>query len=319
MTTDTVTARPAGKLIIGTRGSALARWQAEHVAARLRAAHPGLEVELLIIVTTGDRFQAGPVLEVGGKAVWVKEIEEALRDGRVDLAVHSLKDVPAALAPGLVLAAIPARADARDAVVSRDGRALRALPAGARVGTSSPRRVCQIRALRPDLVVEVLRGNVDTRLRKIADGVVDAGLLACAGLDRLGYGNRITERLEAADMLPAIGQGALAIETRADDDVTRSLVGALACARATVEVAAERALLAALGGSCRTPLAGYARRGDAGELVVEGLVGTMDGREVLRARHEGRAEEPEAVGRAVADALRAQGAERILAADGEPL
>jgi hydroxymethylbilane synthase len=301
-----------GKLVIGTRGSALARWQAEHIAAELRAAHAGLEVELSIIVTEGDRFQSGPLVEIGGKGVWVKEIEAGLLAGTIDLAVHSLKDVPAELAPGLALVAIPPRADARDALVSRNAERLSELPAGARVGTSSLRRVCQLKALRPDLALEVLRGNVDTRLRKVADGVVDAAVLACAGLDRLGYGGRIAERLETDRMLPAIGQGALAIEARAADERVRSLCRALSDADAEMTVAAERALLAGLGGSCRTPLGGHAVK--SGErLVVRGLVGRPDGTEIIREEIAGAPSEAAALGAQLARQLLARGAGRILA------
>jgi hydroxymethylbilane synthase len=301
-----------GKLVIGTRGSALARWQSEHVAAALRAAHPGLEVTLTIIVTEGDRFQSGPLVEVGGKAVWVKEIEVALAQGQVDLAVHSLKDVPAELAPGLALVAIPRRADVRDALVSRSGLGLAALPAGARVGTSSLRRVCQLKAARPDLAIEVLRGNVDTRLRKVAEGVVDAAVLACAGLDRLGFGDRITERLEPEVMLPAIGQGALALEGRAHDAPVRELTLPLSDREAELTVAAERALLAGLGGSCRTPLGGQAViTGD--RMTVRGLVGRPDASEILREEVEGAAADAVALGAELAARLRARGADRILA------
>ena len=205
----------AGALVIGTRGSALARWQAGEVGRLLRAAHPGLEIREQIIVTAGDRQQTGPVIELGGKGVWVEEIERALTDRSVDLAVHSMKDVPAELAPGLAIVAVPTRADPRDAIVSRSGATLAALPAGSRVGTSSLRRVSQLRAARGDLAIELLRGNVDTRLRKVAEGTVDAAVLASAGLDRLGFAARIAERLDVERMLPAIGQGALAIEARA--------------------------------------------------------------------------------------------------------
>ena len=303
---------PKTKLIIGTRGSALARWQAEHIAARLIEAHPGLVVEFSIIVTEGDRFQAGPLVEVGGKAVWVKEIEVALAAGKVDLAVHSLKDVPTELAAGLALVAIPRRADPRDALVTRTGGDLASLPAGARVGTSSLRRVCQLLALRPDLKVEVLRGNVDTRLRKVEEGVVDAALLACAGLDRLGYGARIAERIAIGQMVPAIGQGALALEARADDRGTRGLVAALADDEAALTVAAERALLAGLGGSCRTPIGGHATiSGD--HMVVRGLVGSPDGKEILRDQVEGAAADAVTLGRMLAAQLREKGADRILA------
>jgi hydroxymethylbilane synthase len=300
------------RLVIGTRGSALARWQAEHVAARLREAHPGLDVALEIIVTEGDRFQTGPLIEVGGKAVWVKEIEVALAEGRVDLAVHSLKDVPAELAPGLALVALPARADARDALVSRSGASLAALPAGSRVGTSSLRRVCQLRAARPDLTFEILRGNVDTRLRKVAEGVVDAAVLACAGLDRLGYAERISERLDPRLVLPAIGQGALALEGRGDDGRVRRLVAPLGDRQAELTVAAERALLRGLGGSCRTPLGGQAVI--TGErMVVTGMVGRPDGSEILREEVAGEASLAEALGADLARRLKARGADKILA------
>jgi hydroxymethylbilane synthase len=306
----------ADKLIIGTRGSALARWQAEHIATALRAANPGLVVELQIIVTEGDRFQAGPVVEVGGKAVWVKEIEVALAAGTVDLAVHSLKDVPVELAPGLALVAIPPRADPRDALVTRDGRGLEALAAGARVGTSSLRRVCQLRALRPDLKLEMLRGNVDTRLRKVDEGVVDAAVLACAGLDRLGHGGRIAERIDIEAMVPAIGQGALALEARADDEVTRARVAALNDFGGEMTVAAERALLAGLGGSCRTPIGGHATL-VGNVMTLLGLVGRPEGSEILRAEVEVEGivdvAGASAVGAEVARRLLEDGAEKILA------
>jgi hydroxymethylbilane synthase len=300
------------KLVIGTRGSALARWQAEHVAARLREAHPGLEVTLEFIVTEGDRFQSGPLIEVGGKAVWVKDIEIALAEGRVDLAVHSLKDVPAELAPGMALIALPTRADPRDALISPAGHTLATLPAGARIGTSSLRRVCQLKRARPDLACEVLRGNVDTRLRKVAEGVVDAAVLACAGLDRLGYGERISERLDPGVMLPAIGQGALAIEGRSGDQRVRTLVEPLQDSQAELTIAAERALLSALGGSCRTPIAGHAvLQGD--RLWVAGLVGRPDGTEILREEMTGSAGDAADIGQEVARKLLARGADRILA------
>jgi hydroxymethylbilane synthase len=304
------------RIVIGTRGSALARWQAEHVAGLLRAAHPGLVVDLSIIVTEGDRAQANPVQPTAGKEIWVKDIEVALLEGRVDLAVHSLKDVPAELAPGLALVAIPKRADPRDALVSRLGGTLADLPAGARIGTSSLRRVCQTRALRPDLKLEILRGNVDTRLRKVSEGVVDAALLACAGLDRLGFGARIVERLDPEAMLPAIGQGALALEARADDGRVRGLVRPLSDAEAEAGVAAERALLAALGGGCHTPLAGHATFTAPDRLLVRALVGRPDASEILRERLEGPPATAAALGRELGRRLLARGADKILAALG---
>jgi hydroxymethylbilane synthase len=298
------------RVVIGTRGSALALWQADHVAALLRAAHPSLVVERSIIVTTGDR--TGPAWEAGGKAVWVKEIEAALLAGQIDLAVHSLKDVPAELAPGLVLAAIPQRADARDALVSRDGVTLSHLPADARVGTTSLRRICQVKALRPDLSLAPLRGNLDTRLRKVADGLVDAAILACAGLDRLGLSHRISERIPIERMLPAIGQGALAIESREADERVRLLCRALASEEAEITVTAERALLHRLGAGCRTPVAGTARVHD-GKLEVWGLVGRPDGATLLHEHVAGTPSEAQALGRALAETLLARGADRILA------
>jgi hydroxymethylbilane synthase len=300
-----------GLLVIGTRGSALARWQAAEVGRLLRAAHPGLEIREQIIVTAGDRVQTGPVLDLGGKGVWVEEIERALTDRSVDLAVHSMKDVPAALAPGLAIVAVPTRADPRDAIVSRTGDALVALPAGCRVGTSSLRRVCQLRAARADLAIELLRGNVDTRLRKVAEGTVDAAVLASAGLDRLGFSARIAERLDVERMLPAIGQGALAIEARADDSRVIGLCRVLADAEAEVTVAAERALLAGLGVGCRTPVAGHATLA-AGRLTVTGLVGRPDASEMIREVVAGAPADAAALGATLAQRLLARGADRIL-------
>jgi hydroxymethylbilane synthase len=309
----------AGKIVIGTRGSALARWQAAFVGRALVEAHPGLAVEEKIIVTEGDRTQTGPVIELGGKGVWVKEIEEALLAGTVDVAVHSLKDVPAELAPGMALVAIPRRADPRDALVSRAGLPLAALPPGSRIGSSSLRRVCQVRALRPDVSVEVLRGNVDTRLRKVADGVVDAAVLACAGLDRLGLADRITQRLGTDQMLPAIGQGALALEARADDARVRDLCRALSDPAAEITVAAERALLAGLGVGCRTPVAGHARlvpddggEVGAGRVVLQALVGRPDASEIIREERAADPSQAAELGADVARRLLARGADRIL-------
>ena len=281
-----------GRLVIGTRGSALALWQADHVTTLLRAAHPHLTVERTIIVTTGDRTTQGPLWQAGGKGVWVKEIEEALLAGEI--------------------AAIPSRADNRDALGSRNGATLADLPAGARVGTTSMRRICQVRVLRQDLILEDLRGNLDTRLRKVADGVVDAAILACAGLDRLGQSDRIVERISIEHMLPAIGQGALAIETRSDDQRVRALCRALASEEAEITVAAERALLHRLGAGCRTPVAGTARLLQ-GKLEVRGLVGRPDGTIMLHESVSGAPSDAETLGRALADVLLARGADRILA------
>jgi hydroxymethylbilane synthase len=309
----------AGKIVIGTRGSALARWQAAYVGRTLVEAHPGLVIEERIIVTEGDRVQTGPVIDLGGKGVWVKEIEEALLAGTIDVAVHSLKDVPADLPPGLGLMAIPRRADPRDALVSRAGHDLASLPAGSRVGTSSLRRVCQVRAARPDLAIELLRGNVDTRLRKVAEGVVDAAVLACAGLDRLGFADRITQRLSVETMLPAIGQGALALEAREDDTRVVALVRSLSDPAAELTVAAERALLAGLGVGCRTPVAGHATlegAGEAGEargqVRLRALVGRPDASEMIRDDLAAPPDRAGDLGREVARRLLARGADRIL-------
>jgi hydroxymethylbilane synthase len=298
-------------IVIGTRGSLLARWQAAEIGRLLRAAHPGLEVSERIIVTAGDRTQTGPVVDLGGKSVWVKEIEDALLSGEVDLAVHSMKDVPTDLAPGLAIVAVPARADPRDAIVSRSGAVLAALPAGSRVGTSSLRRVCQLRAARADIGVELLRGNVDTRLRKVAEGVVDAAVLASAGLDRLGLSGRIAERLDPARMLPAIGQGALALEARAGDARVVSLCGALSDWAAETTIAAERGLLAGLGVGCRTPVAGHATL-IMGRLTLAGLVGRPDASEMIADTVAGAPDDAAALGAELARRLLARGADRIL-------
>ena len=301
----------AASIVIGTRGSALARWQAAEIGRLLRAAHPGLEVSEKIVVTQGDRVQTGPVIDLGGKGVWVKEIEEGLLAGEIDVAVHSMKDVPAELAPGLAIVAVPTRADPRDAIVSRDGGGLAALPAGSRVGTSSLRRVCQVRAARTDLSIEILRGNVDTRLRKVAEGVVDAAVLAAAGLDRLGFSARIAERLDTTRMLPAIGQGALALESRAEDTRVVKLCRALADAAAEVTTTAERALLAGLGVGCRTPVAGHATLAE-GRLTLAGLVGRPDASEMIREALTGAPADAAAMGAELARRLLARGADRIL-------
>jgi hydroxymethylbilane synthase len=298
-------------ITIGTRGSALARWQAEHVAARLRAALPGLEVGLRIIKTKGDKILDVPLAKVGGKGLFVKEIEEALARGEVDLAVHSMKDVPTALAPGLGLAAIPEREDPRDALCSRGPR-LAELPRGARVGTSSLRRSCQLRHLRPDLEIHELRGNVDTRLAKLDAGSYEAVVLACAGIKRLGRGERATEVLDPGTLLPAVGQGALGIETRQDDAELNALVGALHHEPTACCVRAERAMLARLGGGCQVPVAAHARL-DGERLLVDGLCGHPSGAPIHRVEVVGARAEPEAAGRELAERLLARGADSILA------
>jgi hydroxymethylbilane synthase len=299
-------------IVIGTRGSLLARWQAAFIARSLRAAHPDLVVDEKIIVTEGDRVSSGTLWNAGGKGLWVKEIEAALLAGEIDIAVHSMKDVPGELAAGLALVAIPLRADVRDAVVSRSGQGLDGLPKSARIGTTSLRRACQLKAIRSDFEIEILRGNLDTRLRKVADGVVDAAILACAGLDRLEFAGRITERLSIERMLPAVGQGALAIEARSDDLQVRGLTQVLNDASTALAVTAERTFLTRLGATCRTPVAGYARL-EGERVVMLGLVGRPDGSELIADRIGGQPSEAAELGVKLADALLARGAGAILA------
>jgi hydroxymethylbilane synthase len=293
-------------LRVGSRGSVLALWQAEHVKARLQGL--GQAVEIVVITTTGDRIQDRRLESVGGKGAFLKEIEEALLAGEVDLAVHSLKDVPTALPDGLRLVAILERADPRDVLLS-GGAGLDALPHGARVGTTSLRRRAQVRARRPDLDVQDLRGNVDTRIRRLREGAFDAILLARAGLVRLGRAGEATEVLEPEVMLPAPGQGAIAIECRADDTRTRDAVSALDHAPTARAVTAERTFLAALQGGCNVPLGAYAEPDPLG-LRLRGLVAREDGTRVVRG--ERRGSDAEALGRALADELLAQGAAELL-------
>jgi hydroxymethylbilane synthase len=299
---------------IATRGSALALWQANWVRDRLIADDPALAVELLVLKTRGDKILDRALSEVGGKGLFVKEIEEALLDGRAEVAVHSMKDLPAEIPVGLMFGAVPVREDARDALLvapKLPARDVASLPEGARVGTSSLRRVCQLKARRPDLDVVPLRGNVDTRVRKVDAGELDAAVLACAGLNRLGYGARITAALSTAESLPAIGQGALAIECRVDDPQTLARLAKLDDRTTAHAVTAERAFLRRLQGDCKTPLAAHAIV-DGARLTIEGLVGAPDGSKLLRRRLEGTTEDADAVGRALAEELLAQGAEGLL-------
>ena len=301
------------RIVIGTRGSALALWQANHVKSRLEARTPGLSVELVVIKTKGDKILDAPLAKVGGKGLFVKEIEEALSRREVDLAVHSMKDVPAELQPGLVLAAVSTREDPHDAVVTRSGVGLASVPRGGVVGTSSLRRVCQLMALRPDVKTVPLRGNVDTRLKKLDAGEFDAIVLAAAGLVRLGHAGRIGERLSFASCLPAIGQGALGLETRAGDErVIAKVREAMHDESAAACVLAERAFLGRLEGGCQTPIAGHATLRD-GVLELEGLVGEADASVMLRDRVTGSPADPAALGVMLADRLLARGAAGILA------
>jgi hydroxymethylbilane synthase len=296
------------KIRIGSRGSALALWQARHVEGQLRAI--GHEVEIRAIVTTGDRLQDRRLDIVGGKGAFLKEIEEAMLRGEIDLAVHSLKDVPTALPEGLALGATLPRADPRDALLSVGGTRLRALPQGARVGTTSLRRRCQLKALRPDLAVEDLRGNVDTRIRRLEQGDYDAIVLAMAGLLRLGRRDEVAEVLEPDVMLPAPGQGAIVLECRQDDTDTFDAVAFLHDVDTASAVAAERAFLGALGGGCNVPLGAHASWADRETLWLRGLVADAGGGIVIRAEARGR--DPLALGEGVARDLIARGADGLI-------
>ena len=303
------------RLMIATRESALALWQAEHVRARLSARYPGTSVDLLGVTTQGDRVLDRPLAAIGGKGLFIKELESALREGRADLAVHSLKDVPMNLPDGFVLAAISAREDPRDAFVSTKYDTLAGLPAGAVVGTSSLRREAQLRERHPGLRVEALRGNVHTRLRKLDEGQYDAIILAAAGLKRLGLGMRIRALLDPDDSLPAPGQGALAIECRTERVDLRSALSPLADRGTTLATAAERAFSRALGGSCQTPLAAYAEW-EEGRLWLRGLLASRDGREVMRGEMERDVDDmsdARALGSALADDFLQRGGHRFAA------
>lgn len=306
------TALPPRRIIIATRESALAMWQARHIQARLVELYPALQVEILGMTTEGDRTLGTSLARIGGKGLFVKELEDALARGEADIAVHSMKDVPMELEAGHVLAAIPERADPRDALVSNRYSSLALLPAGARIGTSSLRRESQLRALRPDLAVEPLRGNVPTRLRKLDEGTHDAILLAAAGLKRLGLADRITALLPTDESLPAAGQGALGIECRAARDDLMALLAPLDHASTALCVRAERAVSRTLAGSCNVPLAAYAEV-IGSEMRLRGYVGAPDGSRVARAMLEGAAQDAEALGVALAQRLREAGAAEILA------
>ena len=295
------------KVRIGSRGSTLALWQAEHVQQRLAAL--GHEAAIRVITTTGDRIQDRRLEQVGGKGAFLKEIEEAMLAGEVDLAVHSLKDVPTALPAGLRLCAVLERADPRDAVLASSGLALKRLPAGARLGTTSLRRRAQVAALRPDLVLQDLRGNVDTRIRKLREGACDAILLAVAGLERLGRRGEITEILEPDLFLPAPGQGAIALECRESDGPVAAAVAPLDHARTARAVAAERALLAGLQGGCNVPLGAYAVEED-GMLRLTAFVARADGSGLLRG--QARDADPLRAGAALAEQLLARGARELM-------
>lgn len=295
------------RLRIGSRGSQLALWQANHVAALLR--EQGHTVEIEIIKTTGDKITGVALAKVGTKGMFTKEIEEALADNRVDLAVHSLKDVPTELAPEFALTAIMRREDPRDAFISVKYSALDELPRRAKVGTSSLRRQCQLKAMRPDLEIFPLRGNVDTRLRKLESGEYDAIILATAGVHRLGLDKHVRSRIEPDIMCPAVGQGALAIETRRGDTQTGRLLEFLNDAETRQAIECERALLGALGGGCQVPIGAYAEKPE-GRFHLRAMVGRPDGSEILREHASG--DDAQKLGHQTAQSLLQRGADKIL-------
>jgi hydroxymethylbilane synthase len=296
---------------IATRKSPLAMWQAEHVADALRRAHPGLGVEILGMSTQGDKILDTPLAKIGGKGLFVKELEERMLSGDADIAVHSMKDVPVELPAGLHLSVILEREDPRDAFVSNHHASLVALPQGARVGTSSLRRQCQLADRRPDLEIIPLRGNVNTRLRKLDDGDYDAIILAAAGLLRLGFAERVRSFISTGDSLPAIGQGAIGIECRSDDVRINALLRPLHHPATAARVQAERAMNHRLEGGCQVPIGGHATLSE-GQLHLRGLVGTVDGSEIIRAEISGHETDASALGTALGEELLAHGAAEIL-------
>jgi hydroxymethylbilane synthase len=299
------------RLTIGSRGSKLALWQSEYIRDRVQEL-TGLEVDIKIIKTTGDKILDVPLAKVGGKGLFTKEIEVELEAGVVDLAVHSMKDVPTELPEGLVIAAMPQRVDPRDVIVSGAGYTLDTLPQGGRVGTSSLRRVAQVRALRPDVEIVDVRGNLDTRMRKAENGEVDVVILAAAGITRLGWSDRITHYVSDEQMVSAVGQGAIGIEIREDDEFMQDACARLADADTMLCVGAERVVMRTLEGGCQVPIGAYARLVD-GMLVMDGVVGSVDGTEILRAHVEGDATGPDGLAHLLVDELLALGAAEILA------
>ncbi|KAF3978206.1 MAG: hydroxymethylbilane synthase [Methylococcales symbiont of Iophon sp. n. MRB-2018] len=298
---------------IATRKSPLALWQAEHVAERLEQAFPEIKTELVKMVTKGDKILDAPLAKIGGKGLFVKELEQGMLDGFADIAVHSMKDVPVEFPEGLHLSAILDREDPTDALVSNQYASLQDLPTHAKIGTSSLRRQCQIKEQFPDAEILSLRGNVNTRLAKLDADEYDAIILASAGLKRLGMADRITQRLDTTISLPAIGQGAIGIECRSDDVETNDLLKVLHDDETTLRVTAERAMNARLNGGCQVPIAGFAEiQGD--QIVMRGLVGAPDGSILYRAERQGSLNQAEQIGIAIADDLLAQGADKILQA-----
>ncbi len=298
-------------LVVGTRGSALAMWQAHWVVDQLALKWPGLRLRIEKISTEGDVRAGAPLWQIGGTGLFVKEIERALSEGRIDLAVHSMKDLPSTMAPGLVIAAVPEREDPRDVTISRHRLPLSELAAGARIGTSSSRRRAQVLAYRPDLEIVPLRGNVDTRLRKAEGEDLDAVVLAAAGLGRLGYASRVTEYLPLHVCLPAPGQGALAVQIREDDQEVMETLSVLNDPATRSATEAERAFLRVMGGGCQLPMACLCRFENSG-LVMDALVASPDGSRVLRERESGGHRDGAAVGERIANRLLARGAAQLL-------
>ena len=300
-------------LIIGTRQSKLALWQANYIADELRKCYPDCTVELVKIVTSGDRILDVPLAKIGGKGLFTKEIEQDMLDKKIDLAVHSLKDMPTELPDGLTLAAITKRAHPGDAFVSNKYSSLATLPAGAVIGTSSLRRRAQLLRARPDLNIVDLRGNLDTRLAKLDRGEVDAIVLAVAGLVRLGWGDRVTEILSPEDCLPAVGQGALAIEARANDEETLAMLSVLNDAETRTAVTAERAFLGVLGGGCQVPVGVHAvMEADGATVVLEAIIASLDGKRIVRGQEQAPAQSAAELGVKLANRLLAEGGAPIL-------
>jgi hydroxymethylbilane synthase len=299
------------RLRIATRKSQLALWQAEHVATLLRRTHANLDVELVPISTKGDRIQDRSLAAIGGKGLFIKELEVALAEHRADIAVHSMKDMPSDLPDEFLIGAVLPRADPRDALLSARAKRVDDLPRGARVGTSSLRRQAQLLSVRPDLRIEALRGNVDSRVRRLDNGELDAIILACAGLIRLGWESRITARLDLSACLPAVAQGIIGIECRHDDEHTRSLLQTLDDASTRTAMDAERAFAGRLGGSCQSPIAAHATL-DGNSLMLEGLVAEPDGSRLLRDSITGSAADPRVLGAQLADRVLAAGADTLL-------
>lgn len=299
------------KLIIGSRGSKLALVQANWAKERLEAQHPNLDVEIIVIKTSGDIFTEARLSQIGGKGLFTKEIEEALLAQKIDLAVHSLKDLPTVLPHGLCLAVVSEREDVRDAFVSNKCRSLAELPSGAVVGTSSLRRQSQLLQIRSDLEIKNLRGNLDTRLRKLDEGHYDAIILACAGLIRLGFAHRITEKISTDQICPAIGQGALGIEARSGDDSVLDTLQFLNHTETQLATEAERAFLRRLGGGCQVPIAGFGKV-EGRELQLDGVVASTDGKQVYRHSLRSDLDQAEALGIRLAESLLAMGARDVL-------